>query len=324
MLKLFSLVLLLLSSAFQATSQDMNRARQIESAWRSWAQTVGIVETSIAIGYDGAFVRASGIGREPNEPAEIASLSKAITAMCMADVLKEQGLSFATRLGDILQDLVAGQNADITIAELVSQSSGLDIDQTQEHMQHWRNETGDRHRDAAEIALARGARASKVGDFFYNNENYAVLGWLISELTEQPYIEACSERVFNEGGLELSPRWGAFAAWGGLQISAEDYLSFVHRSFGSKSDVARAPVIFPNVEIGRGKHYGMGSFWRASRAGGFNFWHFGRLCFRNAGNAGAYFASYGGQWAVVVNYEGCITSDQQSELDTVLWHAAND
>ena len=94
-------VIILISVGFQAVSQDMNRARQIEAAWRGWAQSADVDETSIAIGFGGAFVRSSGLGRAASDPADIASLSKAITAMCLATVLEEQGLSYETRLGDV-------------------------------------------------------------------------------------------------------------------------------------------------------------------------------------------------------------------------------
>lgn len=325
MIKGVGFLLVLLSLPFQAVSQDLARAERAESAFLAWAQAVGIEKAAIAVGFEGALVSAAGIGQRADEPADVASLSKAITAMCLADVLAEKGLTFEARLGDVIDGVVNAQAADLTIGSLVAQSSGLDKDETQNHMWRWVNEENDRHQEAAILALTRGPNMAEIGQFNYNNENYAVLGWLISALTGEAYIETCKARIFGEGSMGASDRWGAFTAWGGWKISAEDYLSFVHRYFGSGSDMAQNPEGLPNVYLGRQKYYGMGSFWRPSRGGGHNFWHFGRLCFEGANNsAGAYFASYGGKWSVSVNFSGCVTSEQQAALDSALWRALNE
>lgn len=325
MIKGIGFVLVLILQPLQAVSQDMARAERAESAFLAWARAAGIEKAAIAVGFEGALVYSAGMGRRADEPADIASLSKAITAMCLADVLQEKGLTFEARLGDVIDGVDSAQAADLTIGRLVSQSSGLDEDETQDHMWRWVNEENDRHQEAALTALTRGPNMAQIGQFNYNNENYAVMGWLISALTGVPYIETCKARIFGEGRMGASERWGAFAAWGGWKVSAEAYLGFVHRYFGSGSATAQNPEGLPNVYLGREKYYGMGSFWRPSRGGGYNFWHLGRLCFEGANSsAGAYFASYGGQWSVSVNFSGCITEDQQGALDSTLWRALNE
>ena len=325
MKKLLWPIVILFLAPFQAAGQDMARAVYAENAFQAWVQAAGISKAAIAIGYEGALIHTAGIGQEADDPSDVASLSKAITAMCLADVLAENGLSFSARIGDILEGELPEESANLTIAQFVSHGSGLDEDETQDQMRRWVGESANRHQDAAERAFARGPNMAQVGQYNYNNENYAVLGWLISALTGEPYIQTCKTRIFGEGTMGASDRWGAFAAWGGWQISAEDYLHFVHRYFGAGSDMAHYPESYPNVYLGRSKYYGMGSFWRQSRGGGFNFWHAGRLCFRGAGNsAGAYFASYAGKWSVSVNYGACITRDRQNELDALLWRALNE
>jgi len=325
MIKGVGFLLVLLSLPFQAVGQDMARAERAESAFLAWARAAGMEKAAIAVGDEGALVHAAGMGRRADEPADVASLSKAITAMCLADVLREKSLTFETRLGDVIDGVDNAQAADLTIGSLVAQSSGLDEDETQDHMWRWVNEENDRHQDAGLTALTRGPNMAQVGQYYYNNENFAVQGWLISALTGETYIETCKARIFGEGTMGASERWGAFAAWGGWKISAEDYLSFVHRYFGSGSAAAQNPEGLPNVYLGRQKYYGMGSFWRQARGGGYNFWHSGRLCFRSTNNsAGAYFASYGGKWSVSVNYSGCATNEQQRALDSALWQALNE
>lgn len=325
MKRFIGVVIVMLALPIHAVSQDLARAERAEDAFRDWAQAAGVTRAAIAVGYEGALVSSAGIGERADEPADIASLSKAITAVCLAHVLAENGITFDARLGDVIAGVVNAQSADLTVGQLVSQASGLDKDETQDHMRRWVDEVNDRHQDASELALTRGPNMAQLGQFNYNNENYAVLGWLIGTLTGAPYIEACKARIFGEGSMGASDRWGAFAAWGGWKISAEDYLSFVHRYFGAGSAISQNPASLPNVYLGRSKYYGMGSFWRQSRGGGYNFWHSGRLCFRGSNNsAGAYFASYGGKWSVSVNFSGCITGDQQNALDTALWRALNE
>ena len=141
---------------FHASSQDMARVQRAESAFQAWVQAAGIGKAAIAVGYEGAFVHAVGIGQNAGEPADVASLSKAITAMCLADVLSENGLTYEMRIGDALEGLTHEQSANLTIAQFVSQGSGLDEDETQDHMWRWVGEGSDRHQDAAMRALSRG------------------------------------------------------------------------------------------------------------------------------------------------------------------------
>jgi len=318
---LISSIFLVLASPLFA--QDIARAERIQTAWQNWVDANNISESSIAIGYDGALFHSAGAGRMAEEPADIASLSKAITAVCALQLLDQNLI-----LGDVLDPAMLANNSlnsGIKISSLINQSSGLNYDATQDYMIGWLAETGNKHMLAAEMAFSRGP--VNVGEYFYNNENYAILGLVISQISNDDYFETCRELIFdgyNTSPIGLSERWGDFAAWGGWKVSAVDYLDFIHRYFGPNSEIGQEPRAFASIALNRGSFYGLGTLFRQNRSGGFNFWHFGRWCKEGAGNTGAYFASYGGRWSVSVNYNACLTSDQSSELDLVLWQAANE
>lgn len=321
MLKAWVLAGILAVAGWPAMAQNVARVDRIETAWRDWAIENDIQRTAIAIGRGAEMVRSAGIGRTASQPVEIASLSKTISAMCLAVVLYEQNIGFDAKIAPYLPRTYGASSAALTFGDLVSQTSGLDEDETQIYMWRWLNQRRDQNRNAANIALSRGPNPATAGEFFYNNENFAIIGWLISELTNQPYFTACKNRIFGPGSMGASRSWGAFGAWGGWRISAEDYLDFLLRYFGPASSFAPSPTFYPSANLGEGKHYGMGAYWRANPAGGFNFWHLGRLCFRGQNRAGAYFVNYGTAWTVTVNYNACLSDEAAAALDAALRRA---
>lgn len=321
MLKAWVLIISLALSWPPAWAQELPRAARIEAAWREWVAEHNIQRSAIAIGNGAKMVRSAGIGRSPAQPVEIASLSKTISAMCLAVVLYERNIGFDASIGDYLPRAYGQASAAITFGDLVSQTTGLGEDETQIYMWRWLNLRRDQNRTAADIALSRGPDPAMSGRFFYNNENFAIIGWLISELTGQPYFDACKSRIFGSGSMGPSRSWAAFGAWGGWRISAEDYLDFLLRYFGPASSFAPSPTFYPSADLGGGKHYGMGAYWRPDPAGGFNFWHLGRLCFRGNNRAGAYFVNYGSEWTIAVNYNACLSDQAAAALDAGLRRA---
>lgn len=326
---IFGLLLLLATPVF---AQDLARAERIETMWRAWALDNGFEASAIAIGYQGELVHSAGIGREAGDPVPVASLSKAITAACVKDVMAEARLPLDTPIGEIFGGDLAGlgissaDNASLLVSAFITHSAGLGIDVTQMFMADWRDDDADHHRETAGLVLGRKTDDAREGVFAYNNTNYSVLGALVAELTGETYFEACHARVFpndDVGAYRLSDRWGAFAAFGGWEISAEDYLQFVHQNFGDESDIGRDPLqyaAFQRMEGGQfsGQYYGMGSDVLEYPDGSYDFWHFGLLCFFDGVTAGAYFGSFGGDWSVVVNYVGCPDFSVQTDLHELM------
>lgn len=261
----------------------------------------------------------------------IASLSKAITGACLQHLIEDGSLRADTAIREVfgpgLSDLsgARAQYGGITLAQLVTHTSGLWPDQTQGAMGAWRGETGTRHAFASARALARPQQDGTPGQFRYNNENYAILGAVIDKVARGGYVNYCGSRVLGEsfanGSARLSPRYGAYAAWGGWEMATSDYIDFFNRYFGPGSKMGSDPFAWPHAELNRGAHYGMGVFFRRFE-GGLNFWHNGRLCFRGGEGVGTFAAIWKGDWSVTTGQARCATSEQMADLDRALARAA--
>jgi len=303
----------LIMCAAPAAAQDVARLDKIEAAWRGWLEGNRVGKSTLAITYQKDVVHEVSRGGRIEEPAPLASLSKAITAACVADLVADGVLGFDTRVSDYL----VGPDR-LTVADLLTHSGGLRPDQTQQTMWDWVNDPVDRHADASQTALARAT--VRAGAYHYNNENYAVLGSLVEAVTGQPFQEVCENKVLaplNLTSPRRSPRYGAFLSWGGWEMSAGDYARFAISRFGSDTPYGQAPVDFPSVPLGQGINYGLGVLFFEAEGQRF-FWHFGLLCFGAIDGAGAYFALYGPDYGVALTFEGCPGEAALTELDQVL------
>jgi len=312
-------VLACLLLATPLAAQDSATLLRIKTAWQDWTAQVGATKSAISIGYQGAAVDGFGKGRSPQDPAPIASLSKAITAVCVVAATGDTKIAIDQSIGSQLPLPRTGKDgAAIKVRELMLHISGLTNDRTQRQMAGWIDQPTPRHAEVAAKTLRTGPKPGRAGQFVYNNENYAVLGALLDKVAGGNFLPFCNDLILAPLGVQaqLSPRFGAYGAWGGLEMSAEDYLRFVMPVFG-ETRIAQDPLAFPHTTLGGGMHYGTGSFFRPFQ-GNFNFWHFGALCFGDTAQAGAFFAVWQGDWAVSVNYDICPTNDQMRDLDAAL------
>lgn len=290
-----------------AVAQTPERLAAMEAAWREWAAQSGIAHSTLAIGYVGQPVRTAGKGWDADRPGVLASLSKAITGACAADLVSQGKLSFDTTL----------DGTDFTLAEMLTHTTGLAPDQTQGTMERWRDDPRPRHRRATDTALSRKAQEGKRGRYAYNNENYALAGALIDE-TVGPYAQVCADAVLTPAGAtsaRLSPAFGAYAAWGGWEMTGADMIRFLGHAYDPSAD----PFATPHVPLGDGMHYGLGTLFRAFREG-HNYWHFGLLCFEDV-SQGAFFASWEAEYSVTVFFESCADWPTLGALDTALVQA---
>lgn len=303
------LVLLLLATP--ALAQEADRIPAIESAWRNWLAASGIENATLAIGHNGLPVHAVGQGWGAYRPGELASLSKAITGACAAALVADGRLSFDTTY----------PGTALTLDQMLTHRTGLGPDRTQGLMATWRHDPQPRHADAAATALARPEQTGTPGSFAYNNENYALAGALIDQATGD-YVQTCRDAVLAPAGVttaRLSDDFGAFAAWGGWQMSGPDMIRFLAHNFGPGSAIGDAPFDYPNAPLGGGAAYGLGTFTRAVRDG-HNFWHFGLLCFADRAQGG-FFAQWEAGYSVTVFFEGCLDNQTLADLDATLVRA---
>lgn len=254
--------------------------------------------------------------RADAEPGELASLSKSITAICIHNLVTSDDLAWS----DSAAALVTGA-PDVTVAELVTHSSGLGPDATQVAMPLWLDQTpGERgHFGQAvlDLVTARPTQDGTRGTYRYNNENYAILGLIIEAVTDEPYFTACASRLALPPGITPSVQSGVFQPWGGLQADPQAYLTFLNTHFGPGSAIGIDPFAFPHVAMGGGAYYGLGMVFRVF-GDSHNFWHFGAQCFPGRLEAGSYAVMWEGQASLVALYDACVSWDDMAALDTAL------
>jgi CubicO group peptidase (beta-lactamase class C family) len=308
----FALALAVLAGAATADEARINR---LSTAFESWLDQNGAGGVLAVQAPDGTEATRA-IGRDANTPVEIASLSKAITAVCAMELVHEGKLTAESRF-----DEVYGSGPAITLAQLITHSGGIVEDATQIGMGEWYGDPTPRWADVLELNRARGTPKGEVGAYHYSNENYALLGLMIEAASDQPYEAACRARALDPAGAEAapSPDFGAFLPWGGWEISAQDYVRFHAHWFQDGSALGRGPLEAPHLDLGDGAFYGLGSFLRPAQDGGsYHFWHFGALCFPGRKSSGSYVATWFGTWTVFAYYDRCLDWDAMRALDQAL------
>jgi len=300
------------------------RANSILDAWSGWVDQRGATAASIAVSYNSEVIAQRGQGRTAADAAPIASLSKAITGLCVAKIVAAGQLSFDTPLQTVVPELAS----DITIGALLTHTSGLKTDITQNDPATY---PGVDQEYLLWVSQQELSTASTIFDnsYAYNNANYAMLGAVISRLTGKSYEQACNELVLVPAGIsgaELNPDWRIMSSWGGWKLSAIDYQKFANTYFNSFGVLDQPPSNFPKADLGGGAYYGMGFLFREGGSGGYNFWHSGQWHTDYNGvqyRFGSFFARWDSGWSVAVNHNISLTGQERSELDSLLARAAH-
>ena len=317
--------IVLLSSA-SAFGQSPDRAERIVAAWTDWAESGETEGATIAVMRSGELVVSEGIGAAPDAALPLASLSKAITAACVARLPSPGALSMDTTVEQLID--AAGPAVDWTVGQLLTHSAGIGPDATQGDAS-LQESTAPPTEAIAMRAIGREPQDGEVGTFAYNNENYnnenyAIVGRMIEVATGRTYAEVCAEAVFEPYGIDtgtMAGEWGAHGPWGGWSMSAADYARFAWATFGPDGAMGLSPDAWPSVAVGDGANYGMGVLWREIRERHL-IWSSGMLCWDGHGSGG-YFASYGGEWLVVTLYADCLDGTSRlMDLDRALFDAA--
>ncbi|MGZ5903619.1 MAG: serine hydrolase domain-containing protein [Reyranella sp.] len=265
----------------------------IERAWRSWAAKYGQRTGAMVILHAGQPVREVAMGRPVAGAAvPLASLSKAITGVCIANLIDRGRLSFDTKLSQALARTFAriGRPADprllqVTISQLLAHRAGFGGEEDAEPLgAYLRRNTARRTAFDTQLKWLLPLRlASAPGTrHTYSNAGYMVLGAVIEEASGQDYESYCKEAVLSPLGARnaaLDPEWRIMASYGGWRMPLADYGRF-YQAFAlgnpALGPVSRTWMMSPHgKQVGGGVHYGLGTFVRPTRVGGGNFWHWG-------------------------------------------------
>ena len=310
---------LLCALAQPASAQDVRmRLETAFDGWRAAHDTTGALGTGM-YAEDGHWVAQNTEKVNAPQVGELASVSKSVTAVCTLALVEDGRLDWS----DLLPALL-GQAPDVTVAELVTHTSGLGPDSTQVTMPIWLDRAPDPFAHFSDHVLtAVNARLSQQGTrgmYLYNNENYALLGLVIEAVSARPYWETCQTAL--DLGIDIlpSPRSGAFQPWGGLQAHPHSYITFLEAHYGKDSIIGSDPFALPHIDLGGGAYYGMGMIFRPFRDS-FNFWHFGALCLPGRLNVGSFAALWEGEVAALAVYDACVDWPAMGALDTALVQA---
>src|SRR5262249_1515814 len=245
----------------------------------------------------------------PYQPARVASLSKAVTAVCIARLIDDGKLSFTTTLGTVLADTFVrfGEPIDprfksITIEQILTHRSGLARETTP------RVTTGDMT-DTFRRVLATRLGTAPMGEMSYSNVGYLTLGIAIEAASGEAYEEHCQRTTLARLGASgsIDPELRHRAPNGGWRISAVDYVKFAQvwnprsKILGSRS---------PNWLETQTGPYGLGIY-MYSFPGGTRYFHSGKVAHHDRG--GAYYYKFETGWTVVVVFEGD-TKQSRKEL----------
>jgi CubicO group peptidase (beta-lactamase class C family) len=278
---------------------------KIAKALQTWLAAVGVTNASLAVMQnDGCLVGQYGYGnRRSTTSVPVASLTKAITAMCIANLVDAGKLNYTDKASTLLKSLftdpttkIADKRAnDITVANLLRHQSGFPNGPGNDPVAPpWA--AGVTNTASADVTFAKAQlamnldRAPGTGtwDQHYNNVNYDLLGLIIKQVTGSSYETFCKQSLFGvQSSLHFHaypddmPRIGAgipaLGSFGGWQISVEQYADFIDRHYRKMSTNADK---FMNDSLtanpnSQGYAYGLGVVLKKNSTGGRNISHFG-------------------------------------------------
>jgi CubicO group peptidase (beta-lactamase class C family) len=308
----------------------------LDSVFASWLSRHGMAKGALAVAWRNRLVYVAGVGGDdPGAPRPVMSLSKAVTAACVARLVQAGALRWTSPIGETLDRFfkLHGEPADprfraITIEQLVTHRAGFGRafgdpamrDFLVEHLHFYPVEET---RMAEQLArMLPYPLASAPGAVYaYTNTAYLALGVLIESVARRPYAEHCAATVLRPAGIaraRLDRRYGTLAAYGGWSLSGPDYLAFlrIYDPDGPVLDETTRRWMRDAAGQSRGgAHYALGMLMRngAPDGRGARYWHDGawfnapgylsQRGYRLAGDLGAYAFKESGGLSVFVSYE---------------------
>jgi CubicO group peptidase (beta-lactamase class C family) len=268
-------------------------------ALNAWAVRHKVTRAVIVVRRDGRIVHRGQIGgADPDQPVLLASLSKAITAACVATLVRDGKLGFDWPLSKALAGffLANGRPAEarieqITIGELITHRAGFqsaadgEDPSTRSVLNAYLASHSSREppRPAYLAMMLRLPLKRDPGRAFaYSNAGYLALGAVVEEATGQGYESHCRDAVLRPAGAggRLDPVWAVMGAYGGWHMTGADYLAFLEQldprqaHFGAEAQRWMLDRTGKSTGPEGGGWYGLGVRVR-EQGGGHMVWHTG-------------------------------------------------
>ena len=193
-------------------------ARRVDEYVQSEIASLEVPGAAVVIVEGTEIVFARGYGtagpdREavtPATPFHLASVSKSLTALAVAQQIDAGNLALDDPLSQLLPDLIpnGSEAGEISVANLLGHTSG------------WTEYDGLTNRvrsDSSGGALEANVRrlietppSNGVGEYEYSNANYDVLGYLVERASGQTFAEYMAEQVF--GPLQMTHSFASESA----------------------------------------------------------------------------------------------------------------
>ncbi len=177
---------------------------QMEQALETWAEA-GLSGSVTVLGGDRECSVGIGLAdRETGRPVtaetvfSIGSITKAVTAAAILDLVDQGVLALDDRAGDHLPGLTGGA-ADLVVEDLLLHTSGLIGYHGRDHQAISRSEA---ITAISELEIVPGSR------FNYTNSGYSLLGMIIDEVTESGYRQYVLDEILRDGnGQPIGGFW---------------------------------------------------------------------------------------------------------------------
>lgn len=305
------------------------QAQRMVAAFRAWTTRWSVRDAALVV-MDGDEVLGSAArgAYTATVPVPLASLSKAITAVCIARLVDQGRLRFDDRLGSLLPALPSAHPPRdarvraITVAQLLTHSSGLGADLAPDPAALLRGAGG-----MLRPALTAPLHAPPGTAFRYSNAGYLLLGLVIEARTGQSYEAACRSRVLAPLGITratLHPDWRIAGPFGGWQMPLTDYARFLAQYLPGRTRIVTPPARWPRFDLDRGTSYGLGAYARMRGADTLR-WHagaftaqIGRLRISHS----AWFMILGPRLRYVVAEAPQVSAEARRDLDRAMMAAA--
>lgn len=329
MVAVFALTIVSVGSA---AAEDV-RVERMKTAFQEFVAKNKVKNASLVVLLNGEVAGRVNIGKyKTSRAVPVASLSKAITGVCIARLVESGKLGFDAEIQTVLSDYLSKHPpkdprvGKITVAQLLTHTSGIFDDPSQDRFGSFRpfSKTSENLLVTAALSKRLGMKPGS-GGFVYNNMNYAILGLIVETVTGEAYEKYCGREVLEAVGVRdatLDPDLRILGAFAGWMISAEGYAKFLSYFDPSRGLLETRPSDWPKTEIvGEGGwHYGLGVFMRVTGSH-YNFTHPGR--WETPASFGAYFALWDGTIGAIANYAPAISDRKATDLDTAMFGAAH-
>lgn len=179
-------------------------------------------------------------GMDLAKKRSVASLSKAVTGLCIAGLISDKKLTLTDKLGKLLHKHFDnhGKSADdripeITISQLLTHYSGFGegdndpaIDPALTQVVEASGVKSKQYDQMLHLTFSKPLTGNPDTIHAYSNANYLVLGAIIEAVTGQQYEDYCAKRVLEKAGVNatLDPSGKVLSSFAGWYLSPEEIL----------------------------------------------------------------------------------------------------